>query len=151
VTAFFMPRSSVSNKQAGFNPLQGVILIFIVLVLALVVSMAYFSSKRTARDAKRASDIQQLQLALKYFYEEFGYYPQASANNQAVGVDNAFSRFISPWPTPPQPDGRCTNQYNAYAYEQLNGGENYQLRFCLGQDYGRLKAGVRFATPTGYQ
>jgi Tfp pilus assembly protein PilE len=89
VTAFFMPRSSVSNKQAGFNPLQGVILIFIVLVLALVVSMAYFSSKRTARDAKRASDIQQLQLALKYFYEEFGYYPQASANNQAVGVDNA--------------------------------------------------------------
>jgi hypothetical protein len=146
-----MPRPSANNPQAGFNPLQVMILVFIVMVLGLVVTFAYFSAQRTSRDARRASDIQQLQLALKYYYEEFGYYPQAGPNNQAVGVDNSFSRFVSPWPVPPPADGRCTSQLNTYAYEQLNGGENYQLRFCLGQDYGRLKAGVRFATPSGYQ
>jgi type II secretory pathway pseudopilin PulG len=142
---------SPSNQQSGFNVLQTTILVFIVFVLALVVVLAYFSAQRTARDAKRVSDIQQLQLALKHYYEEFGYYPQASAGNQAVGVDNSFSRFVSPWPTPPAPDGGCTNQYNTYAYEQLNGGENYQLRFCLGGEYGNLKAGVRIVTPTGHQ
>lgn len=146
-----MTRPSANNQQAGFNPIQTVILVFIIFVLGLVVYMAYSSAQRTSRDAQRASDIQQLQLALKYYYEEFGYYPQASPTAQAVGVDNAFSRFVSPWPTPPGADGRCSSQFNTYAYEQLNGGENYQLRFCLGQDYGRLKAGVRYATPTGYQ
>lgn len=146
-----MPLPSTSNPQAGFNVLQTAILVFIIFVLAVVVVLAYFSAQRTARDAKRISDIQQLQLALKHYYEEFGYYPQASTSNQAVGVDNSFSRFISPWPTPPPADGNCTNQYNTYAYEQLNSGENYQIRFCLGGEYGKLKAGVRIATPVGYQ
>jgi hypothetical protein len=147
-----MSRPNGSNPEAGFNALQSVILIFICLVLALVTALAYFSAKRTSRDAKRVSDIQQLQLALKYFHGEFGYYPQASANHEAVGVDNAFSRFVSPWPKAPEPaDGICTSQYNTYAYEQLNGGESYQLRFCLGKSYGRLPAGARIATPNDYQ
>ena len=142
---------SSENPESGFNILQGLILITISLILAVVVLAAYSSAKRTARDAERVSDVLQLQKALKYYYEEFGYYPQAS-NKVAVGVDNAFSRFVSPWPAPPKPaDGLCTDQHNVYAYEQLNGGDGYILTFCLGEGYGNLKPGLRSATPTGYQ
>jgi hypothetical protein len=149
---FFMSKGIASNPQSGFNALQGVILIFIVLVLVIVVLSAYSSSRATARDAKRISDVSQLQKAIRYYYEEFGQYPQASTNGQAVGVDNSFSRFLSPWPTAPQPaDGSCTAQTNVYYYEQLNSGENYQIKFCLGKAYGRLPAGQRIVSPSTIQ
>ena len=146
-----MKRRIASNPESGFNALQAAILTFIVLVLGIVVLASYSTSKAKARDAKRVSDVQQIQKALKYYYEEFGQYPQASTNGQAVGVDNSFSKFISPWPTPPAADGSCTAQSNLYYYEQLNGGENYQLKFCLGKSYGRLSAGQRIVTPTSIQ
>jgi type II secretory pathway pseudopilin PulG len=139
------------RDQLGFGVIESLILIIMGLVLAVVVVSAYFSAKQTARDAQRVSDVVQLQKALKYHYEEFGYFPQAS-NNIAVGVDNSFSRFISEWPKPPTPaDGQCNSQYNTYAYEQVNSGESYQIRFCLGEGYGNLKAGIRIATPYNYQ
>lgn len=150
--AFFMPFIQSRNSQLGFNILQITILVFICLVLALVVLLAYSSARATSRDAKRVSDVEQLQKGLKYFREEFGYYPQASPNYQAVGVDNAFTRFVSPWPSPPTPaDGNCTLNTNAYVYEQVSGGESYTIKFCLGKAYGNLKAGNRIVTPTSYQ
>ncbi len=139
------------KSESGFGVIESVILIIIGLILAVVVVSAYFSAKKTQRDAQRVSDVVQLQKALKHYYEEFGYFPQAS-NGVAVGVDNSFARFVSPWPSAPEPaDGTCTEANNSYVYEQLNSGENYQIRFCLGEGYGSLKAGVRIATPTNYQ
>jgi type II secretory pathway pseudopilin PulG len=140
-----------ASRQSGFTVIEVAILLVVCLIAGVVTLSSYLSAKASARDAQRISDVKQLQKALKYHYEEFGYYPQDS-NGVAVGVDNSFSRFVSPWPTAPKPaDGRCSSAANSYAYEQLNSGENYQIRFCLGGDYGGLKAGVRIAMPDVYQ
>jgi Tfp pilus assembly protein PilE len=139
------------KEQQGFTAIESATLLLICLILGIVTLSAYASAKSSVRDEQRVSDVTQLQKALKYYYEEFGYYPQDS-NNIAVGFDNSFSGFVSPWPkAPTPPDGSCTDQYNSYAYAQVNSGESYQIRFCLGSDYGNLKAGVRIATPAGYQ
>lgn len=136
------------KRQFGFGVIESIIIVLILLILGTVVLAGYFAGKRDARDAQRVSDIVQIQKALKYYYEEFGEYPQAS-NNMAVGVNNSFSRFISKWPTPPTPaDGNCADRYNTYTYEQLTSGESYQLTFCLGQDYNNLSAGVHVVTPS---
>lgn len=135
------------KTNAGFGVIQGFILIFIVFLIGMVTILAYTSARGSARDAKRISDITQLQKALKYYHEEFGYYPQAS-NGIAVGFDGSFSRFVSSWPNAPLPaDGLCSAEHNRYFYEQINSGETYQIRFCLGGAYGPLKAGVRLAKP----
>ena len=147
-----MPITPPNNAQSGFNLLQIIILTFICIVLGSVVLLAYSNAKATSRDGKRVSDIQQLQLALKYFYQEYGYYPQNSPSYQAVGVDNAFARFVTSWPNAPTPiDGSCTVNSNAYIYEQVSGGESYTIKFCLGDSYGNLKPGTRIVTPTSYQ
>lgn len=152
VTDFFMPFTQPHNSQSGFNTLQLILLAFCGFIIAIVVLAAYVNARATARDAKRVSDIQQIQLALKYFHEEFGYYPQSSPSYQAVGVDNSFSRFLSPWPTAPSPvDGSCTENTNNYVYEQVGGGDSYSIKFCLGDDYRSLPAGIRIATPDNYQ
>jgi hypothetical protein len=140
-----------SSSQSGFNLLQALIFSFICLVLVLLTFAAYVSAQRTAKDAQRVSDVQQLRLALKYYHDEFGQYPQSSPNYQAVGTNNSFNRFLAEWPTPPGPTGNCASQSNVYAYEQLNSGGSYQIKFCLGEPYGNLPGGVRIATPGGFQ
>jgi hypothetical protein len=148
---FEMLKHNKLQSQSGFNLLQALIFSFICLVLVVVTGTAFVSAQRTSRDAQRVSDVQQIRLALKYYHDEFGHYPQSSPSYQAVGSDNTFSRFISNWPTPPTADGGCTAQLNNYAYDQLNSGSSYQLRFCLGRPYGNLSGGVRTASPSGFQ
>lgn len=140
-----------NNSQSGFNLLQALIFSFICLVVILVVFAAYASAQRTAKNAQRVSDVQQLRVALKYYYDEFGQYPQSSSSYQAVGMNNEFARFVSQWPVPPAIGGPCAAQPNIYAYEQVNGGETYQLKFCLGESFRGLPAGIRIATPGGFQ
>lgn len=137
------------KTQTGFGVIESIILFFIIGLLGVLTIMAYLSAQGAKRDAQRVSDVQQLQKALKFYYEEFGQYPQHS-NNIAVGIDNSFSRFVSPWPTAPQPADGC-GIYNAYAYMQLDNGADYQIRFCLGKGYNNLKSGVHIASPDGVQ
>jgi Tfp pilus assembly protein PilE len=139
------------NSQGGFGVIESIILILMAFILGIVVLVAYSSASQAKRDAQRATDVVSLQQALKYHYQEYGEYPVGDRQGQAVGHDNNFSKFISKWPQPPTPaDGNCNSETNKYFYEQVNGGESYQLKFCLGNDYDGVKAGARSATPTGY-
>jgi type II secretory pathway pseudopilin PulG len=139
------------KDQAGFGTLETLILTLIIAILVFVTAYAFAGARAAQRDAQRVSDAQQLQKALKYYFEEFGRFPSASSG-RAVGVDNSFSRFVPSWPEPPWPaDGTCTEASNRYAYTEIDAGENYQIKFCLGEDSQGLKAGPHTATPEGIQ
>jgi type II secretory pathway pseudopilin PulG len=134
--------STLKERDYGFTTIEGIILIIICLVIFFVLLLAYISAQSSVRDAQRVSDANQLQRALRLYYQEYGRFPEAS-NYVAVGVDNSFSRFVSKWPISPKPaDGDCPDDYNVYAYEELNDGEQYQLLFCLGESTDRYRAGI---------
>ena len=133
--------------QSGIGRIETVILALLCLVIGIVLLSAFFSARKTVRDAQRVSDIRQLQKALALYYKEYGMFPQAS-NNVAVGVENSFGRFVSPWPEAPKPaDGNCTAAANAYSYEVFNNGEGYVLKFCLGDNYDKFTAGINIVSP----
>jgi type II secretory pathway pseudopilin PulG len=142
--------SGSDSPEGGFGVIESTILLIMIFILGVVVLTAYSAANKAQRDAQRASDVTGLQKALQYYYEEFGEYPQASDDGQAVGVDNSFTRFVSRWPNPPRPaDGICTDQTNMYVYEDINNGESYQIKFCLGDDYGNAKGGITVVSPRG--
>ncbi|HYC80067.1 MAG TPA: hypothetical protein VEC17_03500 [Candidatus Binatia bacterium] len=139
------------DNSSGFGMFEGIALVFMVFVMLIVTVSAFSAAKEDSRDAHRVADVMQLRQAMKLYMDEYGQYPQGS-NGIAVGVDDSFARFIAKWPTPPKPaDGSCQETNNVYYYELTNSGSSYEIRFCLGNGYKNLRAGVLTATPDGYR
>lgn len=109
-------------------------------------------ARNKSRDARRLSDVHQIQTALELFYNDNGHYPVA-ANGQPSSTDGGqynMNYYIRTFPQAPTPaDGSCTDANNKYVYEQLNNGQDYRLTFCLGHDSGGLKAGIAQANNKG--
>ncbi len=102
------------------------------------------------RDAKRMTDIRQLQAALELFYSDNGRYPTATSGlpDAQDGAKSKVSQIMPSIPIAPTPaDGDCTDDNNKYWYEQLEGGANYRLRFCLGEAVGEVGPGPVEASP----
>jgi prepilin-type N-terminal cleavage/methylation domain-containing protein len=65
------------KKHAGFTLIELLVVIAIIGILSSVVLASLNSARTKARDAKRISDIKQLQLALELYYDVNGEYPDA--------------------------------------------------------------------------
>ncbi len=107
---------------------------------------------RDSRDARRLSDIRQIQTGLELFYNDNARYPSAGSNGEVSATDGSprFSTYISTYPQAPTPaDGSCTDTNNKYVYQQLNGGQDYRLSFCLGHNLSSYKAGPLEASVSG--
>ena len=132
-------------KFRVFDNLQGIILIFIIAILALALLFAYVNARVSANDQKRVADIEQIQAALKVYFDENGFYP-ASSN----GMPKDIETYLSFWPTAPSANGNCTNADNTYTYA-LRPSMDYWLSFCLGGKYKDLSAGLHKASSKGIE
>jgi len=100
-----------SNKK-GFTLIELLVVIAIISVLAAVIITNISSSRAKARDAKRISDIAQIQLALEQYFNKFGVYPglQTSLVSDYISV------------LPKDPDSGLT-----YTYKSSNDKYDYVL------------------------
>lgn len=105
-----------------------------------------------AFDAKRLSDLKQIQTALELYYVDKGAYPVG--NNVTLGAENAVCLNINGW----QPSG-CVSPYmglvskdpgiSAYVYSSADGSK-YEVKAHLdGAVEGLSSSGDIFATPAG--
>lgn len=98
------------NKK-GFSLIELLVVIAIIAILSAVIITNITSSRSKARDAKRISDIANIQLALEQFFDRCKRYPPASnvANGNLSDVVSGcpsgitLSSFISVLPTAPSP------------------------------------------------
>jgi Tfp pilus assembly protein PilE len=128
----------VPNKQSGLILVEFMILCAIIFILALVTLAAWGSAKKEARDAKRMTDISQINEALKIFNNENGFFPAQDSSSKPQGIES----YLSFWPEAPLPsDGICSKAQNSYYYGQVEAGSDFQLSFCLGQSTKGLAAG----------
>ena len=98
----------MKNKKSGFTLIELLVVIAIIGILSSVVLASLNSARRKSRDARRVSDIKQLQLALELYFDSNGSYPaQAGAAGLQLLVDDG---YISTLPTDP-----VSGNYN-YAY-----------------------------------
>jgi type II secretory pathway pseudopilin PulG len=146
------------------------VVIAIIGLLSTLAVVALNNARAKARDARRLSDIKQIQTALELYYAEVGHYPDDVAQNvcgtNAAGhiagccLSNAgaFSgtcsgtTYMSEVPANPTPlDGCALTEYTYTVNDQTAGdGASYTLNYCVGQDNGNISGGdTHNATPAG--
>jgi len=67
----------LKNGKKGFTLIELLVVIAIIGILSSVVLASLNSARQKSRDAKRISDIKQLQLALEFYFDANGEYPDA--------------------------------------------------------------------------
>lgn len=96
------------QKLAGFTLLELLVVISIIVILVTIGMSSYSTAQKKGRDAKRKSDLKEIQTALEQYYAVCGYqYPLITGFYDQV---NCPTPAISIMPTVPQ-DPRGTPYY----------------------------------------
>ena len=106
------------EKSRGFTLIELLVVIAIIGILSSVVLASLNSAREKSRDARRLSDVKQLQLALELFFDSNGAYPSSTS---ALAPD-----FIGSVPVDPVSD-------DPYDYETGSSNTDYVLRSTLEQ------------------
>lgn len=115
----------MKNTKRGFTLIELLVVIAIIGILSSVVLASLNSARQKSRDARRVSDIKQLQLALELYYDANG--------NYATDLADLAPTYIATVPTDPQTDA-------SYAYAALGSGttcSSYHLGAYL-EDSGHV-------------
>lgn len=138
-------------KKKGFTLIELLVVIAIIALLATIAVIALGQSRIRARDARRLSDIKQIQTALGLYVHDAGSYPSDLASGTIAYSGTTYMSIV---PTPPTPDDGCTGstQYT-YAVQAVGGNAagSYTLRYCLGAASGDISSGLHTATPGGIE
>src|SRR5580658_758360 len=97
-----------NKKQKGFTLIELLVVISIIGLLASIILVALDGARLKARDAKRISDITEIQTALELYYNDNGQYPNicgASSSGQYAPqwptFQSALSSYLSKLPNDP--------------------------------------------------
>ncbi|MBL7141892.1 prepilin-type N-terminal cleavage/methylation domain-containing protein [Patescibacteria group bacterium] len=151
----------MKNKK-GFTLIELLVVVAIMGLLAALAIVALNQARARARDARRISDIKQIQTALELYYMDLYGYPGTPTANAIEDkcLDGAgFSAscgaeptYMGEIPANPQPrnDGTCDDATYTYTVD-TSGGVNYSyhILWCLGRATGDIAAGKHYATPAG--
>ncbi len=132
------------NHKKGFTLIELLVVIAIIGILSTLSVLALNSARARARDAKRISDVRQIQTALEMYHNEKSVYP-----TNLSALTTTTPPLLREIPVAPIPaDGGCGN-YNSYSYVIMDVQYDYMLRYCLGSDTGGIGAGIQIARPSG--
>ncbi|MDD5031955.1 MAG: type II secretion system protein [Patescibacteria group bacterium] len=139
------------RKQRGFTLIELLVVIAIIGLLSTLAVVALNNARQKSRDAKRVSDIKQVQTALELYYNDANSYP-AALTWSTGSIAYSGTTYMSVLPSNPSPradgDPACPNV--EYDYDQDGtGGISYHITYCLGGTTGGLDAGTHYATPAG--
>ncbi|MDD4412367.1 MAG: DUF1566 domain-containing protein [Patescibacteria group bacterium] len=126
----------------GFTLIELLVVIVIIGILATLTTVGLSTARVKARDAKRISDIKQMQTALELYYNEENTYPPTSAldvGKALVGTQSG-KTFMGKIPAGP-------NTGETYTYAQINSGTSYTLSYVLEKPVNEFGAGLAIALP----
>lgn len=116
---------SIRNAR-GFTLIELLVVIAIIGILSSVVLASLNSAREKGRDARRLSDVKQLQLALELHYDAENEYPATLSSSTLVTPG-----YIAAIPTDP-------SDQSAYPYDQVSSGSSYHLGANLETDHSAL-------------
>jgi len=151
------------NKK-GFTLIELLVVIAIIGLLSTLAVVALNDARIKSRDAKRLSDIKQIQSALELYYSDNNTYPVTAnaitlgsstqnglcgtgttgfyANNAAGCTAAGTTQYMGVVPAAPTPPTG-----NAYVY--TGSATTYGITFSLEKKTGSVDTGTRTATPAG--
>ena len=124
-----------SNKK-GFTLIELLVVVAIVSLLSSVIFASLNSARAKARDARRASDMKQLQIAFELYYDINGQYP-SELPSLVVSSMNTGGADITPYinPIPADPVYTGNNGYR-YRISNVNGRQSYSMLVHLEKNNG---------------
>jgi len=159
---------NTKTKKKGFTLIELMVVVAIMGLLAALAVISLNNARARARDARRISDIKQVQTALELYYLDNQEYPDTPtdgdfdgdleglciSDNGTKGIDTSCSGdvYMRVTPSNPQPrgDGDCGNTpYKYTAVTEDNSNTSYYITYCLGSETGDVPAGTQTATPAG--
>jgi len=143
------------KQQKGFTLIELLVVIAIIGLLSTLAVVSLNNARQKSRDAKRVSDIKQIQTALELYYNDSTTgYPATAGVTSGSPIALGSTTYMGSVPTAPTPaDGTCTNDAvvgtgNTYTYIQTGSGTGYTLTYCLGAATGGITAGFHTASST---
>jgi general secretion pathway protein G len=152
------------NKK-GFTLVELLVVIAIIGLLSTLAVVSFGSAREKARDARRISDIRQIQTALELYFADQGVYPVVNPTPVTLGVDSTtdiltnatvgFENASSPTGTDTYMGQVPANFDNPssiadYTYVSDPSGTNYTITFELEGNVSGL-SGPLTATSSGIQ
>ncbi len=148
-------------NQKGFTLIELLVVIAIIGLLSTMAVVSLNNARIKARDARRVSDIKQIQTALEMYFTDRNDYPAGATTGDAFALLED-AGYMAAVPTNPTPNG------SAYTYEVCNSGgticnagttaqettegfrSSYTLSFELEDGAGGgMEDGFHCATPAG--
>ena len=144
----------MKNNKQGFTLIELLVVIAIIGLLSTLSIVALNSARARSRDARRVSDIKQIQTALEMYYNIEDRYPATMTSGGSIATGTyKFMTIVPSAPTPPDNPGGaatpCDTTTNAYKYTVGTNSVTYTLTYCLGGETGGIPAGIATATPAG--
>lgn len=154
------------NHKKGFTLIELLVVVAIMGMLAALAVVALNNARARARDARRVSDIKQIQTALELYFLDNYDYPvgtnlhlgsetsQCLSSTGGTGWNGTCGGtvYMSEAPLNPAPydeGGNCTDDTSAYIYSRDNS-TSYHITYCIGSDIGNIAgAAEHSATPAG--
>ncbi len=161
----------MKKGNKGFTLIELLVVIAIIAILSTVVMAGLNQARSKSRDARRLSDMKQMQTALNLYYDSCGGYPSfesdvpiASPGNDAdqLGQETSLGcsgsttlgTFIGTMPTNPSPGGKDYTYCSATIADPAtcaDSTESYLIKFNIENASGGISSGDHIATPRGIE
>lgn len=136
----------MQKKQTkGFTLIELLVVIAIIGLLSTLAIVALNSARQKSRDAKRVSDVKQIQTALELYFADQNGYPSGSAvvlggaSTKTLSSTNGFAASAAGTTYMGLVPANATPGGADYSYTQTGSGAGYTLTFTLEDDTGSLK------------
>jgi len=126
--------------KKAFTLIELLVVIAIIALLSTLSVVALSSARAKSRDARRLSDIKQIQTALDMYLDSAGTYPSSLTTGSPLSYGGLV--FLPEVPSDPI-------NSNQYVYAQTESGQSYTLDFTTETKSSDYEAGNYQATPNG--
>ena len=145
----------MKNNKKGFTLVELLVVIAIIGLLSTLAVVALNNARQKARDARRVSDVKQIQTALELYYNDQGGYPTQAegdmttsfvclSSGAAPGFDATCTgtTYMQKVPSNPTPnDGGGPYYYTPLATSDVVDNSDYRIRYYIAGNTGGITGG----------